>query len=139
MTTPDILAARQLEKSGMTRSEAEAVVGLMRTVTAPLATNAKVEALGESLREEMKAMDESIREEMKAMDKSIREEMKAMDKSIREEMKAMGKSIRKDMISTEGLLRADMKTMESRLLWKMAGMNLTTVGLIIAAMRLFPP
>ncbi len=128
MTTPDILAARQLEKSGMTRSEAEAVVGLMRTVTAPLATNAKVEALGESLREEMKAMDESIREEMKAM-----------DKSIREEMKAMGKSIRKDMISTEGLLRADMNTMESRLLWKMAGMNLTTVGLIIAAMRLFPP
>lgn len=106
MTTPDILAARQLEKSGMTRSEAEAVVGLMRTVTAPLATNEKVEALGESLREEMKAMEKAIRKDMKSMEERLRAEMNTMESRLLWKMAGMN-------LTMVGLVIATMRFLPS--------------------------
>ncbi len=105
MTTPDLMAARQLEKSGMTRPEAEAVVGLVRTVAAPLATTAKLETVEKSTKDALATLGESLREEMKSM---------------------------------EELLRTEMKALESGMLWKVAGMNLTMVGLVIATMRFLP-
>ena len=105
MTTPDILAARKLENSGMTRTEAEAVVGLIRTATAPLATNAS---------------------------------LKAMEKSILDTIAAGKKSTLDRLESREDLIRADMRAMESRLLWRVAALNLTCLGILVAALRLFP-
>ena len=56
-----IPATHRLEHSGMTRNEAEAVVGEFQKVVAPLATKEDLPKLGQSLRSEMKSMEESLR------------------------------------------------------------------------------
>ena len=127
MTTPDILAARKLENSGMTRSEAEAVVGLVRTATAPLATNAS-----------LKAMEKSILNAVAAKEKSILDAVAAKEKSILDTMAAGDESVLDSLQSREDLIRADMRAMESRLLWRVATLNLTSLGALVAILRLFP-
>ncbi|MYE98859.1 MAG: hypothetical protein F4234_01500 [Gammaproteobacteria bacterium] len=66
-----IPATHRLEHSGMTRNEAEAVVGEFQKVVAPLATKEDLSELGQSLRSEMKSMEESLRSNMNSMENSM--------------------------------------------------------------------
>ena len=138
MTTPDILAARKLENSGMTRTEAEAIVGLIRTATAPLATNASLRAMEKSILDRLEAKEKSILDTMAAKEKSILDTMAAKEKSILDTIAAGKKSTLDRLESREDLIRADMRAMESRLLWRVAALNLTCLGILVAALRLFP-
>ena len=138
MTTPDILAARKLENSGMTRSEAEAVVGLVRTATAPLATNASLKAMEKSILDAVAAKEKSILDAVAEKEKSILDAVAAKEKSILDTMAAGDESVLDSLQSREDLIRADMRAMESRLLWRVATLNLTSLGALVAILRLFP-
>ena len=102
--------SHRLEQSGMSRSEAEAVVIEFERVVAPLAT----------------------KDDLAAFEKSIRGDMKSMEKSIQGDMKSLKESTGSDMKSLKETLTSDMAKMESRLLWRLSGVMLGYGALLLA-------
>ncbi|MXX98605.1 MAG: hypothetical protein F4Y58_01675 [Gammaproteobacteria bacterium] len=147
-----IPATHRLEHSGMTRNEAEAVVGEFQKVVAPLATKEDLSELGQSLRSEMKSMEESLRSDMQSMEESLRSDMQSMEKSLRSEMESIDESLRSELKSTDESLRSNLKSMESlmatkvdlanmevRLFRSLLAAMLGVGALVLAILRFFPP
>ena len=124
--------SHRLEQSGMSRSEAEAVVIEFERVVAPLATKDDLAAFEKSIRDDMKSMEKSIRGDMKSMEESIRGDMKSLKESIQGDMKSLKESTGSDMKSLKETLTSDMAKMESRLLWRLSGVMLGYGALLLA-------
>lgn len=107
METCDILTAtRQLEESGMDRSEAESVVRTVQSMVAPLATDAKLEAFRGDVKSEFEA---------------VRSEMKSEFDAVRSEMKSESKLVRKELEATEHKLTAKMHALATTQTWRLVG------------------
>ena len=114
-----IPATHRLEHSGMARNEAEAVVGEIQKVVAPLATKEDLSELGQSLRSEMKSIEESLRSGLKSTDESLRSNMKSMESSM--------------------ATKVDLANMEVRLFRSLSAAMLGVGALVLAILRFFPP
>ena len=109
-----IPATRKLELTGMTRTQAETVVCVVREAVAPLATKADVEALGKSIRSEMADFKKSMQEDMTNFKESMQEDMGNF----------------KD--SSKLSIASQLAGMESRLFWKLTAVMIA-IGTFIAS------
>jgi len=115
-----ISTTHRLERSGMTRKEAEAVIGVLQDVVVPLAT-----------KDDLAAVEKSIREDMKSM--ATKDDLALVEKSIRDDMKSMATKADLEHMAT----KAELASMESRLLWRLPTVILGVGGFFLAVLRFF--
>ncbi len=91
-----------------------------------------------SLRGSMSTMDSSLRGSMSTMDSSLHGSMSTMESSLRGSMSTMESSLRGSMSTMESSLRGDMKALETRLVRWIVLTAFSGMGILFAALRLFP-
>ena len=140
MEAEDILTAtHELEETGMTRSQSEAIAKTIIAAVEPLATKADLEATKAdiaALREETKAEFADLRKEFKAGFVDLREETRADFAVLREEYRAGFAVLREDNKAGLDSMKEYLATkqeVESVKVWLMTGLLGLTASLLAVA------
>ncbi len=107
-----LTATHKLEKSGMTRSQSEAIAKTIIAAVEPLATREDLKAVKAdiaALREDTKADIAALREDIKADFAALREETQTSFAAFRKETQASFTALREDNKASIAALKADSK------------------------------
>ncbi len=129
-----ISTTHRLEQSGMARSEAETIVSILQQAVAPLATQAGLEAVKETMA--TKADLEALKETM-----ATKADLEALKETMA--TKAELESVKEIMVTKVDLesyaTKTDLAELETRLFWRLSGAMLAVGTFILAGMRFMLP